>query len=303
MKTCVPLALLPAVMLLAAALPALASLPSSSAFRPPFDLRPDVHSSAPLLYASDFLSGNVYVFPQAGKNQHSIASLTGLTPTIGLAVDKRRHLFVSQQGGVLEFAEGGSQPIRTFADTGHDPGGVAICPNGTLYVANSEGVTISVYAKGATNPTGLLQADGQVFHLACDAASDVFVTEAGGSAKRDESSGWGQVDEFLANGSGPIDLPIMLGFPEGIAIDRAGDVVVADAFNNVLAFYHVGDSTPFRTLAVPGSPIELAFTDNDRAVWVTAHYEIERYAVATGRLTDSITTLPDAGGLAVSPSD
>jgi hypothetical protein len=53
-------------------------------------------------------------------------------------------------------------------------------------------------------------------------------------------------------------------------------------------------------VAPPSFGLRPAF---DLTVWVTAHSEIERYAVATGRLTDSITTLPNAGGLAVSASD
>jgi hypothetical protein len=255
---------------------------------------PLAHS--PVLYVSDFLSGVVDVYPQRGHNQQPIRRISGLTASLGLFVDRRRNLYVSQSqfnGSVLEFAPGGSVPIKTYDDAGHIPSGVARCPNGTLYVTNVDGNTISVYAHGSTEPTKTLLDNGdQVFSIACDRASDIFVTIAGKQF---------QVDEFAADGSGPTNLPIQLDFPEGIQIDKAGDVVVANGSGGAVEFYRVGDSTPFRSIAMPRGSLQLSFDRNDSSLWVSTGSDVERYSLRTGNLTDVISISP--GGLAASPAD
>lgn len=248
----------------------------------------------PILYASAFLNGTIEEYDQSGRSQRPFASIPGLSESIGLAVDSHGNLYVGQSGSVVEFARGANKPLKTYDDGGHQVGGVTVCPNGTLYAANSEGDTLSVYAGGATEPTGtIVIPNGQVFHLACDATNDVFVTVAGGAY---------EVIEVPANGSGPIGLPIApYGFPEGIAIDRAGDIVVAQIDDSALAFYHNGQSTPFKTIAVPGEPLEVTFSEHDKTVWAANSTEIFRFTVADGRLTDTIPL--EAGGIAASPED
>jgi sugar lactone lactonase YvrE len=247
-----------------------------------------------VIYGSDFLNGKVYAYSQKGHGHEALWTIQGLQPSIGLFVDERRHLYVAQTGAVVEFAPGATKPAKTYDDAGHDAAGVARCPNGTLYVANSDGATISVYANGSTEPTGILDDKGtQVFHLACDSANDVFVTVAGKA---------GQVDEFVAGSTEATNLPISLDFPEGIAIDRAGDVVVANAGKGAVEFFHVGSSEPFEAIAIPHVPLELSFGRNDDAVWVTTNRGLERYRLADGRRTALITTVEFAG-IAASPPD
>ena len=245
----------------------------------------------PVVYASNFLNGTIYAYRISGSDKQPVQVIRGLESSIGFFVDRARHLYVSQQGKVLEFSTSGQQ-IRTYDDSAHDPLGVAKCPNGTLYAANAEFNTISVYAHGSTTPTSTIVDYGaQVFHLACDRKNDVFVTVGGKS---------GQVDEFPAGSTQPVNLPISLFFPEGIQADDAGDVVVANSAS--IDFYHVGDSQPFKSIAVPGGALELAFERGDAQVWETNGTNLLRYAVATGKLTKTISG-SYFGGLATSPSD
>ena len=249
----------------------------------------------PLLYVSDFLRGPVEVYRQHGHNQNPVSKIDGLRASLGLFVDRHRNLYVAQNnsGTVLEFAPGGSVPIKTYDDAGHNPQAVALCPNGALYVTNVDGDSISVYEHGSTEPTKTLVDYGtQVFSIACDRASDVFVTIAGKQY---------QVDEFSADGSGPTNLPIQLAFPEGIQIDRAGDIVVANGSGGAVEFYHVGDSTPFRSIAMPKGSLQLSFNHDDSSLWVSTGTDVERFSVSTGNLTDVISIY--AGGLAASPTD
>ena len=248
-------------------------------------------SQPALVYASDFLSGNVYAYRSSSPDKQPVFTIHGLGASLGLFVDPARHLYVAQQNAVLEFSGSGRQ-IKTYDDSGHDPLGVAKCPNGALYAANSEGDTISVYAHGATKPTETLVDGGtQVFHLACDTKDDVFVTVGGKP---------GQVDEFPSGSTQPVNLPIALSFPEGIQADLAGDVVVAASGS--IDFYHVGSSQPFKSIAVAGGVLELSFERGDKQIWATGGTGLERYAVATGKLTDKIPG-SNFGGLAASPPD
>jgi DNA-binding beta-propeller fold protein YncE len=242
-----------------------------------------------LVYASNFLNGDVYAYRSSGRDKHPVQTIRGLSASIGLFVDRARHLYVAQQSTVLEFSSTGQQ-IKTYDDAGHSPLGVAKCPSGTLYVANSEGDTISVYAHGATQPTGTIVDGGtQVFHLGCDTKNDLFVSVGGKK---------GQVDEFPAGSAQPVNLPIHLAFPEGIQADAAGDVVVAASSS--IDFYHVGDRDPFRSIAVKGGVLEISFERGDTEVWATGGNGLERYEVATGRRTDRISG-SNFGGLAASP--
>lgn len=244
-----------------------------------------------VVYATNFYNGDVYAYRSSGSNKRPVQTIGGLGPTLGLFVDGDRNLYVAQQGAVLEFSSRGKR-IRTYDDSGHDPLGVAKCPNGTLYAANSEGGTISVYAPGATAPTGtIVDLNAQVFHLACDAKNDIFVTVGGKP---------GQVDEFTSDSTQPVNLPISLPFPEGVQVDTAGDVVVANSAS--IDFYHVGESKAFKSIAVRGGALELSFERGDRQIWETNGSNLNRYSLATGKLTDGIRG-SGFGGLAASPPD
>ena len=245
--------------------------------------------AAPLIYALGQFDGTLYGFSQLPGHQ-LLVKVGGLTLAADVFVDPKRHVYVSNGGSVPEFTAGG-KPLRTFNDAGHNADGIALCPNGTLYVANSEGNSISVYAHESTQPTGTIADAGtQVFHLACDSMSDLFVTIGGKP---------GAVDEFPAGGSNPINLPIHLFFPEGIAVDRNGDVVVAN--DATIDFYHVGSNRPFKQIQVPDSVLDVSFDSNDRSVWATTNAGLERFSVRNGRRIDEISG--SFGFLAASPRD
>jgi hypothetical protein len=245
-----------------------------------------------VLYADNFFGSDVAIFDESGRSQRPISQIGGIDPTLGLFVDSARNLYIAQSSGVLEYALGGSSPIQTFGDPGHIAGDVALCPNGTLYVSNEDN-TVSVYAGGATEPTDTLTDNVfEIFAIACDANNDIFVSEFGKQY---------QVDEFPAGGSGFVNLPVTTGFPEGLAIDRAGDLVVANT--STVDFYHVGQNSPFKSIAVPSEPLRLSFEQGDKSLWVmTSAGTIQRYAVASGKLTDTISGM-ETGGIAASPAD
>lgn len=243
----------------------------------------------PLIYALGEFDNTLYGFSEH-PGHAAIVTIRGVFTAGDVFVDPARRVYVSSGASVLQFSATGKL-LNTFDDSGHDANGVTLCPNGTLFVANSEGNTISIYANGSTKPTGTLVDSGtQVFHLACDAGNNLFVTLAGKP---------GQVDEFPATGSGPVNLPINVDFPEGIAIDRAGDVVVPHGLS--IDFYHLGQSQPFKRIHVGATTLDVSFEANDRRIWATTSNGLERFSVASGRYIDGIAG--DLGFIAASPRD
>ncbi|MBV8725130.1 MAG: hypothetical protein JO078_04255 [Candidatus Eremiobacteraeota bacterium] len=244
---------------------------------------------SPIIYAIGAFDGTLYGYSQ--KPGHRLLVKVGaLSLAADVYVDPARHVYVSNGGSVPEFTAHG-KPLQTFDDTGHDADGIALCPNDTLYVANAEGDSISEYAHESTEPTGAIVDSGtQVFHVACDSKSDLFVTIGGKP---------GAVDEFPAGSSTPINLPIRLNFPEGIAVDRSDDVVVANG--TTIDFYRVGASKPFKQIAVPDSTIDVAFDASDRYVWATTNAGLEKFSVTSGSRTDEISG--SFGFIAASPRD
>jgi hypothetical protein len=90
-----------------------------------------------LLYISDAESGDLYVYSYpAAKLQ---GTLTGLTAPEGECVDKAGDVFVANSGQseILEYAHGGTTPIRALSDSNYYPVGCAIDPmTGNLAVTN-----------------------------------------------------------------------------------------------------------------------------------------------------------------------
>lgn len=243
----------------------------------------------PLIYALGAFDNTLYGFSEH-RGHAAVVTVKGIATAGDVFVDPARRVYVSSGATVLQLSPTGKL-LNTFDDTGHDANGVTLCPNGKLFVANSEGNTISIYANGSTEPTGTLVDSGtQVFHLACDAGNNLFVTLAGKP---------GQVDEFPATGSGPVNLPINVDFPEGIAIDRAGDVVVPNGLS--IDFYHVGQNRPFKRIHVGASTLDVSLEANDRRIWATTSNGLQRFSVASGRYLDGIAG--DLGFIAASPRD
>ncbi len=151
------------------------AVPSSTASQPA------VHGA--LLYVSDTATSEVYVFSYPkGK---LLQSLTGFEEPGGECVDKSGDVFITNTGGsnIIEYAHGGSTPVKTLKDTGWFPIGCSVDPaTGNLAVTNfsssSSGagnVVIYKHAKG--RPTGHYMDAAMPNMLLCsyDGASNLFL--------------------------------------------------------------------------------------------------------------------------------
>lgn len=132
------------------------SLPTTSFVAPSQAMQSGRHR-ADLLYVSDFLSHDVFVYSYPGGVLAQI--LTGFSSLAGECVDNHGNVFVVDAGAtqVLEYAHGATTPKATLSDFGSIPSGCAIDPtSGNVAVAdfstNGGAGDVAIYARGKTQP-------------------------------------------------------------------------------------------------------------------------------------------------------
>ena len=153
-----------------------------------------------------------------------------------------------------------SPELQTLTYTQTGPGGSLHYPvgvsarNGTVYVSNSGANVVSAVANGTTAFAGSLTAYGEhgdggqaasasLFHpggTAEDAKGDVFIADSGDNVVREVTPS-GVIRRIAGTGiaglgySGPVGFPAglsSLDHPQNVAVNAAGDVFVADTYNN-----------------------------------------------------------------------
>ncbi len=164
-------------------------------------------ASSALLYVSDTVSGDVYVFSYPnGKLQQT---LTGFTDPAGECVDANGNVFVANTGGnnIVEYAHGGSSPVATLEDTGYFPVGCSIDPTtGDLAVTNfsttgSAPGDVVIYKKARGRPKRHY-VDPSIFQmLLCgyDASGNLFVdglTQSNGAVVAELAHGGAKLSDI-----------------------------------------------------------------------------------------------------------
>lgn len=123
----------------------------------------------------------------------------------GIAVDSAGHVYVEDTGhnAIDRFSAGGEYECQI---TGKTPGSATECDNAGSATPDNEGFEL---------------AEGQGAGLAVDSTGDVYISDAGHDAVDEFNSSGGFVRQFGAG---------MLGSPQAVSVDEAGDVfVVSDA--------------------------------------------------------------------------
>ncbi len=200
-----------------------------------------------LVYVADEVHYLVTVFNHNGKN---LGNINNIAFPQGIAVDAAHNLWVTQPfwpddhrfpqtHTVLEFARGETRPSKTLLDPAGLPLDVSVCPNGTVYVANSQGAdggngNIQVYSAGSTTATGTLTYPDDVYNgnLTCDAAGNVF----SGVYQKAYPYG-GAVVEFPGGRQSGATKIISNVVPGGIKSNKAGNLLIDDQFRNTVCEY------------------------------------------------------------------
>lgn len=140
-----------------------------------------------------------------------------------------RALYVgdSVTGAVDVLSSGNYRDIGAISNGVNVPEGLALDTNGNLYVANANAGSVTEYAPSATSPffTYSAQMLGPK-SVVVDAHGNLFELDGGGSSGNYINEYFQGVDYPAVRGPLPAGIT-----PEGVAVDRAGDVFVS--YNDV----------------------------------------------------------------------
>jgi sugar lactone lactonase YvrE len=183
----------------------------------------------------------------------------------GLAVDRKGNVYIADGSRVRKVDPGGT--ITTFAGTGRwgfsgdggpatsaqlkSPKGVAVDGKGNVYIADSNnlrvrkvdpGGTITTFAgtgsrgfSGDGGPATSAQLN-YPWGLAVDGKGNVYIAD--GSSRVRKVSVGGTITTFAgtgirgSSGDGGLATSAQLNYPSGLAVDRQGNVYIADAYNH-----------------------------------------------------------------------
>lgn len=191
----------------------------------------------------------------------------------GIYIDASGTIYVGDTNNdrVQVYASGSTTPTQSLTDNGQ-PREVTGDSNGTIYAGNVNQGNVAVYSSGATSPTSYLTVPNavSVLGIAVDKNNDLYVsynTQAGGN-------GSGQVDEFLAGSTTPINLGITLVSASALAIDAKQDIIVCDSADSdqsqaAVYVFPQGQTKPSLTLSLPNAyPLGVALSENGKTLYV-----------------------------------
>jgi hypothetical protein len=116
-------------------------------------MTPDAPAIKELLYVSDWQTDDVFVYNY--ENGAIVGRLTGFSRPYGLCVDGPGHVWITNFDGkaVVEYAHGGSKPLRTLQSAGHSSGCSVDPTNGNLAVTNLDlPAELQIYKKASGKP-------------------------------------------------------------------------------------------------------------------------------------------------------
>lgn len=203
-------------------------------------IKPEAKHTQYLLYVSDEATGSVDIYAYRSRKGHLVGQLTGFQFPYGECQDGSGNVYVTDFGAenIVEYAHGGTSPIKTLADSYGYPIGCAVNPiNGDLAVSNWESNDPSdcagsvVIYPGALG-TGTNYTDADFMYLyppAYDPNGNLYVQ--GQYVYPSSTSG---VAEIASGGSALVTVPLTGGtiyFPGGMQWDGHYMAATDQAYN------------------------------------------------------------------------
>jgi hypothetical protein len=183
-----------------------------------------------LAYVSGFYNSDIDAFTYPGGKY--VGSISGATDPQGLCAAKTGNWWAVSSGSdqVLEYAHGGTTPLRTLSVTGGEPAGCSVDPTtGNLAVTILGSPDVVVFTQGSGSGTTISDGLTNTYFDGYDDKGDLFVDGFQGSTP-------GLAELLKGSGSPvPITLSQHLGFPGGLQW-HARYLAVADQENS--AIYH-----------------------------------------------------------------
>lgn len=248
------------------------------------------------------------IFPLTGPNHRKIGSITnGIDSSWGLSVDSNKSLYVANAGNgtVTVYPYGSTTPSMTYSILG-----------AALYaLADSTGhVFLSGWNKhhyghviefnaGSNRVIAHQQLGSETDGIAEDAQGNLYVAYRAGGTFPNSS---------IAEFSGPhLTNMRLLGMtvdqPQGLLVDRAGNIIVAESVADQIDVFPRGATTPSVKVTISGigNLAELAMRNSETTLWVSSEdgyvytlpYPLTSSTVATEYEEVSL----ESNGIAVTP--
>jgi sugar lactone lactonase YvrE len=247
-----------------------------------------------LLYVSDSSNSVVDIFDKRGQNQQPIGQITdGVYQPNGITTDESGNLYVANSNDTLTvYPPGGTSPSATYTQGLSLPIGVVVHRNGRLCVANLDGLDVTEYPKGSTTPDrtipfGSLEGNSP-FGLALDSSGNLFVAALGFPNA--------QAYELMHHSSLPQDLGInSIVVMHGIAVDKQGNVLIANQGGASVEVFPPGSTTPSMTITDGlEQPLLISLDKKQSKLYVadaglTGNGTVRIYSYPAGALFDTIT--------------
>ncbi len=269
-------------------------------------LSPEAKSAKHLIYVSDFVKNVVEIYPTTGTNPNPIGAITdGISGPEGSFVDSHGNLFVSNVTNytVTMYPHGSTTWKLRYTGFAY-PTNVAVAKNGTVYIPDLIGGKVVEFPKGKTrSKLTITVTDPQ--GVAADTKNNLYVSYNTGA----HGAGPGAVNEYAPGSSTGTNLGLPIVWAAGDAIDRNGNIVVADqgsgSGNGAVYVFPPGSTTPSQTINQGmEDPFRIAIDKPSKNLYV-ADPEVNAllvYDYASGALINTITTgLTSVYGVAVSP--
>jgi DNA-binding beta-propeller fold protein YncE len=227
-------------------------------------------SGKPLVYVSDFLKNTVEIYDASGSNQSPIGQITdGISGPEGCSVDRKGDLFVTNATNFTVTMYPRGSTSYTLLCTGFAyPTNVAVGADGMVYVVDLVGKKVVEFPKGKTRSKRTISISYPQ-GAALDAANNLYISHNTGA----NGAGPGDVEEYAPGSTTGTSLNLPIVWSAGNAVDRHGNVVVADqgsGIGNAAVYaFPPGSTTPSLTITQNiEDPFRLAFDKRFKHLYV-----------------------------------
>jgi len=196
------------------------------------------------LFLVDSCLGQVEEYPK-GSTTLATTITDGLTYPLGIAIDKKQTLYVSEGSSIQEYPNGSTVPAKTITGGGlSEPFGLALDSKGNLYIADYGAAAVFELPAGGSSVTNLGLTDlTEPLGTAVDQkAGLLWVTDGSGD----------KVNVYQLGTTSPLETIAGGGFPYSVSIENQGKpkdtAVYGDGSTDTVYAYKAGSYTPYADL-------------------------------------------------------
>jgi DNA-binding beta-propeller fold protein YncE len=247
------------------------------------------------------------IFPLTGPNQQQVGSITnGIDTPWGLSVDSNKSLYVANAGNhtVTVYPYGSATPSMTYSILGAALYALADSARHVFlsgWNRHHLGHVIEFNA-GRNRVIAHQQLGSETDGIALDEQGNLYVAyRAAGSY------GSASIAEFGPGLKHMRLLGMTIDQPQGLLVDRAGNIIVAESAAGRIDVFPPGATTPSVTVTVPGIGhlAELAMQNSESTLWVSSEggyvYSMPYPLTSSTVPTEYEEISAESDGIAVTP--